>query len=119
MFVFAAVIGAISSFPVSVILVVQNLVLNNRFPVNLSILANSFPNSILFALGAEFSFTPDIIKTFTTPLFEETAKQNPPAFPLDLASELSYSDAIYAFTNLLNTSQALTSFGNTNNRDSG
>ncbi len=101
--VFAAAAGAISPLPTPVILIIQNLVLSNRFPVNLPLLANSFPNSTLPAIDAEFSLTPDIIKTFIIPLPEETAKQNPPTFLLDPASELPYSDAIYALTNPLNT----------------
>lgn len=116
---FAAVAGAIFPFSAPVTLAVQNLVLSNRFPVNLSILANSFPNSTLPALGAEFSFTPDIIKAFMASLPEETAKQNPPALPLDPISELPYFDAVYALINSLNILQALTGSGNTNNGDSG
>ncbi len=72
--VFAAIIDTISPFLISVILTVQNLILNNRFPVNLSLLTNSFPNSIFLATDIEFSFIPDIIKAFITSLPEETAK---------------------------------------------
>ncbi len=116
---FAAAIDVISPFLVSVILAIQNLVFNNRFPANLPILVNSFLNSTLLTLDIEFSLIPDIIKAFTAPLPEEIAKQNPPALPLDPASELPYSDAVYALTNPLNTLQTLISSGSTNNRDSG
>ncbi len=52
---FAAITGAISPLPVPVILVVQNLVLN-RFPANLPLLANSFPNSTLQSVLSFHSF---------------------------------------------------------------
>ncbi len=118
-FAFAAAAGVISPLPAPIIPTIQNLFLNNRFPANLPLLANSFPNSTLPAVGTEFSFTLDIIKAFIAPFPEETAKQNPPILPLDPTSELPYSDAIYTFTNSLNISQALTGSGSTNNGDSG
>ncbi len=116
--VFAVVTGVISPLPIPVTLMIQNLILSNRFPANLSLLTSSFPNSTLSAVGVEFSFTFNIIQTFMASLPEEIAKQNPPMLLLDPASELPHSDTIYALTNLLNILQALTSSKSTNNRDS-